>query len=284
MVKIIWIYSKSLNVVDAKLTVFRNYEQYLKNETIFLQHEFDNTENVIRFSAYQQVKSIGENIHAIAQGISNNVIGIILQAATNRVLSKESITQLCYGIVLRDNGINIGTVACASYSCRSILTVMRLQEQLVDLTLKETATQIRSEICHGILNYIDFKMKIKLEQICLLYKVEILEKLVPTFNDAAADVVVTMNTPLIGNIMDVSTLIQTFVWSVDVNSMDWRRKVADEIFDIINKHKTEILKKIESEVQLLCWQALQELKAVSNAIADFQRNIGYIEQKSCKCR
>lgn len=282
MLRIIWIYSKSLSVIDAKLAVFMNYELCLERETIFLQHAFDNTDNVIRFSAYQQVESLENNIDAIAQHVQRHDIGIILQAATNNVLSKESITQLCYNIYLRDNDIEVGTVASRSYSCRSIFTVLRLKEQLVDITLKETAKKLGSEICRGLLKYIGFKIEEKLEQICLLYKSEIVGKKVATFIDAAVAVVVAMVFPFHGIINEVGALIGTSVWSVDVNSMDWRRNVADEILDTLNKHKTEMLEEIESEVEFLCWQASQELKAVLNDIADFKRKIGYIKQKSRK--
>lgn len=49
MVKVIWIYSKLVSVVDVKLVVFMNYEFYFKEDNIYIYYIFENVENVIIF-------------------------------------------------------------------------------------------------------------------------------------------------------------------------------------------------------------------------------------------
>lgn len=49
---------------------------------------------------------------------------------------------------------------------------------------------------------------------------------------------------LFGIIIVVGILVVIFVWFVDVNLRDWWRKVVDEIYDIIDKNKNDIMIKI----------------------------------------
>lgn len=278
MLRVIWIYSKSVNVVDAKLVVFTNYESYLKNETIYLQHAFDNAENVIRFGAYQQVKSLEKMIDSISESVPIDSFEMILKAAIDKVLSRELIRELSYDTFLRDNGVNVGTVAYASYSCGSMSTVRQIQEQLVNLTLKGAVKTLGLEICRRILKQIESKTSTKLEENFSHLK----------FNDddlatITVAVVDDVFSPFLGISISVGTLNTTSACSVDVNSKDWRRKVADEIYDTIYKYKTDILIQTGLQVKLMCLQTVEELIAVLKNIADFKRNIGYLEQKSCKC-
>lgn len=43
-------------------------------------------------------------------------------------------------------------------------------------------------------------------------------------------VVVAFNNPLLGIIVAVTTLVDTFVRSINVNSTDWRAQIADGIY------------------------------------------------------
>lgn len=281
MLRVIWIYSKSVNVVDAKLAVFINYESYLKTDTIFLQHVFDNAENVIKFGAYQKVKSLEKILDSCSESVPIDGLRIILQAAIDKVLSKDSMREFCFEIFLRDNDVNVGTAACTSYSCGSMKIVRQIQEQLVDLALKEAAKTLGLEICRGILKQIESKTNTKLEGYCSHLKFVFVDDYFATNTVAIVNDVLSQ---LFRFIISLGTLNMTYALSVDVNSKDWRGKVADEISNTIYKNKTDILIQIGLDVKLMCLQTVQELIAVSKTIADFQHNIGYIDQKSCKYR
>lgn len=80
------------------------YEKYLEEEAIYLHHALESADNVIKFCAYQQVKSLGNVVDSILESVPIDSLGIILQAATDKVLSKDEIRQLCYGIFLKEMG------------------------------------------------------------------------------------------------------------------------------------------------------------------------------------
>lgn len=258
------------------------YEVYLKEETIYIHHSLESAQNVFRFTAYEQVKSLGTVVESISKNVPIDGLGKILQEANDKVLSKDSIKELCYGILLKDKDGNIGTTAHASYSCRSMFTVSRLKEQLVDETLKKTAEALGSEICSGILKHIESKIKTKLEQHFSNLKFQIPDELFAKITVAVVTVVVTFFFPLIGVIFAVGTLVVTFVWPIDVNSREWRGKVAYEIYETIDKNKNDIMRKIRPQVEQMCRQTVQELMAVSRTINDLIHCIGHTEQDACE--
>lgn len=95
-------------------------------------------------------------------------------------------------------------------------------------------------------------------------------------------VVVAFNNPLLGIIVAVTTLVGTFIRSINVNSTDWRTQIADGVYETIVKNKTNILSNIEGQVENMCWPALQELNEVSDTVKDFKRCLGQTGQKPCK--
>lgn len=270
--------------MDAKLTVFEKYKSYLTNDTIYIHHSLESAENVSKFSAYAQAKSLGTLVESLSESVPIDSLDEILQAASDNVLSRDNIRQLCYDILLEDKHDLVGTVYSTSYSCRSLFTVRRLKEQLVEKTLKKTAETLGSEICRGILKHIESKIQSKLEQDLSHLELNVSDELYATITVAVVAVVVSYFFPLIGIIIAVSTFVVTFVWSVDVNSRDWRRKVADEMCDTINQNKARVLRKVRSQVEEMCRQTVLELTKVSKTLHEFQCRIGYTEQIACEYR
>lgn len=47
---------------------------------------------------------------------------------------------------------------------------------------------------------------------------------------------------LLGLVLAMGSLLVTFIMPVDVNSTEWRRKVANEVYDKAQENRNEILK------------------------------------------
>lgn len=282
LVKVIWIHSKSVNVVDAKFTVFMNYEPYLKEQTIYIHHALENSENIIKFYALRQVTLLGTIIEPIADIFPIYDLEPILQAAIDKALSRESIRTFCYGILLNDTNILVGTTENPSFSCHSVFTVRKLKEQLVQKTLLKTVEPLVSEIGSRIVKHIESKVKTKSRQRVsnLIFKIP--NELVGTITGAVVTDVVSGFFPTVGIINSLVTFVVTSVLSVNVNSIIWRRQVADEIHDTIETNKAAILRKIIPEVEEICLQNVRELKAVSEEVNCFKRCLGLAEQDACK--
>lgn len=260
-----------------------NYECYLKEQTSYIHHALKNAEYVINDLEYQQVNLLGRAIESIPEKVSIMSIETIIQDATDKILSRESIRQMCYDIFLWDKNIAIGTTEDASYSCRSIFTVRRLKEHLKERTLHEIAETLRSEICRGLLKHFKCSFPTNLEQnfsdLRFKNSDELFEKITSV---VLFIIVVAFNNLLLGIIVAVTTLVGTFIRSINVNSTDWRAQIADGIYKTIVKNKTNILSNIEGQVKNMCWPALQDLNEVSDTVTDFKRRLGQTGQKPCK--
>lgn len=282
LVRVIWIYSKSVNVVDAKLTVFMNYESYLKEDNIYIHHTLENAENVIIFLASQQVDSLVRGLTLIKEPVSNISFRITLQNAINIILSRDSIRQWCYNCFLRDKNTPVGTIENASYICRSVFTVGRLKAQLVNETLNlATQTTIRM-IRHGVVEHIESHILRDVQEGFLNLKFRISDELFASIDSVLVSVIVAIFSPLLGIIVAVRSLVMTLIWSVDVNSKDWRNEIAEEIYGTIDRNKTDILKRIEDKLQNICWEAFEALSEVINKVYDFKRRLKQTDQTKCK--
>lgn len=237
-----------------------NYDSYLKEQTIYIHHVLENAEHVIN-------KSLGTDTDSFSESVSAISIKTIIQEATDKILSTESIKRFCCDIFLWDKNVAVGTTEDASYSCRSIFTVRRLKEQLVERTLHKTAEALGSEICSGILKHVESDFQTNLEQSFSDLKFKISDELFEKITSVVVFIIlVAFNNPLLGIIVALSTLVATFIWSVNVNSTDWRTEIADEIYGTVVKNNADILSNIEGQVNNMCWLALYELNEVSDKL------------------
>lgn len=256
-----------------------NYEYYLKEQTSYIHHALENAEYVINVLEYHQLNSLG-GAKLIREKVSIISIETIIQDATNKILSRESIRQMCYDIFLWDKNIAIRTTEDVSYSCRSISTVRRLKEHLEERTLHEIAETLRSQICRGILKHFECSFPTNLEQNFSDLRFKISDELFEKITSVVVFiVVVAFSNPLLGIIVAVTTLVGTFIRSINVNSTDWRTQIADGVYETIVKNKTNILSNIEGQVNNMCWPALQELNEVSDSVTGFKRRLGQTGQK-----
>lgn len=150
-------------------------------------------------------------------------------------------------------------------------------------TLHEIAKTLRSEICRGILKHFECSFPTNLEQNFSDLKFKISDELFEKITSVVVFiVVVAFNNPLIGIIVAVTTLVVTFIRSINVNSTEWRPQIADGIYEIIVKNKTNILSNLEGQVKNMCWPALQKLNEVPDTVTDFKRRLGQTGLRPCK--
>lgn len=81
----------------------------------------------------------------------------------------------------------------------------------------------------------------------------------------------------------MGSLVVTFFNSVDVNSTEWRTKVANEVYDKVQENRNEILKNIQKEVRKMCEKTVEDLE---NEIQQIEKIKSFIHLKAraeCKC-
>lgn len=125
-------------------------------------------------------------------------------------------------------------------------------------------------------------MRIELETEFLELKVNISPEIFATFAVVIGTVIITFFMPFLGIIVAMATFMATFIFSVDVNSISWRKKVANQINETVSKHRASIEYDILSEIESMCKKAKNDLEKVSMQITDVKQMIGFPDQETCK--
>lgn len=281
-IRIILIHSRSLPSIQAKLVVYKTYQSKIKSENIYLHHDYDDYDEISKMSAKQKLLLFRRTVDVLSESIPRQEIPNIIEQAAIRALTSQNIRQLCFDAFIKDDGKNVGTVAHEPYRCYSMLTVRRLKENLADETLQKIGESLGSEICIGILEYIQTKVKAKLRSDLISLRFELSPKIYASFTLLVSSVFLLIFNPLLGLLLAAGTFFATLWWSVDVNSTEWRKQVADEIYDKVIEKRRTILEKIQPEIESLCQKASTDLNRVSKNIRVLEEGIKIIPLDQCK--
>lgn len=83
---------------------------------------------------------------------------------------------------------------------------------------------------------------------------------------------VLLNT-LSGWIENIIIFAVGIFYPVDVNSKEWRGKVAEEIYQKILERRQEIASLALEEIQNICWQTTADLKVIQDRLEEFRRKV-----------
>lgn len=268
-------------MVEAVFRVYEEYETFLKSKSIVIHHVFEENEDLCKKIGVQKLKAFDKIVRSLRDSVPVAELNEIVHNAANISLSEYNIHRLCYNVFLKDGNTNVGTTDNRGYRCRSPFTVKWLKEQLINKTLEAISESFASEICQGIFRHIESKVRIELETEFLELKVNISPEIFATFAVVIGTALITLFMPFLGIIVAMATFMATVIFSVDVNSISWRAKVANQIYETVSKYRYSIENDILSEIKTMCSDTKQDLQAVFNQINDRKQRIGFPDQESC---
>ncbi|XP_052695493.1 uncharacterized protein LOC128173851 isoform X6 [Crassostrea angulata] len=92
--RVILIKSKSLPVVDAKLTVYKKYKHLIDKQKIILQHEYEEFDDVAKFIAYQMISLYCTFVESVINAFTMDLPKMISDCPVE-LLTVGKIKQLC---------------------------------------------------------------------------------------------------------------------------------------------------------------------------------------------
>lgn len=95
--KIILISSKDISVVQAKLIVFKKYKRVIKEKNIFLQHVFDEFDEVAKLVASRRLSSFSTFVKLVL-GCFTTDLNEIITEYKDEMLTPVKIKQLCLNV------------------------------------------------------------------------------------------------------------------------------------------------------------------------------------------
>lgn len=202
---------------------------------------------------------------------------MIVSKAANYLLSNLNIREICYNEFITDGGEKVGTVHNNSYTCRLFSTVRRIKRTLVTNTLRTICKSLGLEICKAIMRPIENKMETMYLYIYedeIQQNIESPDTLIETITVETMSFLISIFDPIL---FATGSIIRTFFFSVDVNSLIWRGKVADEIYLMISKHQKDIVKKALLLVENMCRKTTEDLKNLDRSLEKWKEKIECID-------
>ena len=251
-VRVIWVYSKSIRVIDAKLSVYEKYKEDIESKDILLHHDYEEEDEIIKRIRVQKLAFSIKNILLIRQHIPTEKIENLIHNAIENVLSYERIQEIC-DKVSKDHMIKTAEDASRLF----------WRKQPVIEIARTFAEKISSQIIFAILNCKELKTNINYEEM----KNEIETKL----------------TPLVYPLVHILTSREYFdlcLTADDRNFEDAFKSVAGVIF--ANVKERRIVGEILPLLRYICTQTQNDLLEVSQRINDVKNRIVLQNEKACK--
>lgn len=160
--RVILIHSKSVQVVDAKLKVYKTFKSYMDQGHIFIHHEYEDNDDIARWIACEHIVQSCAYLESIRASISETHLVSVLDDAFNNSFTQENLRELCYTIVIQTKDETVGAVGSQSYVCRYSRNVQYFKRILFEETLHRTSRFLGAKICSGILYHMEAMVQKKI--------------------------------------------------------------------------------------------------------------------------
>lgn len=255
-------------VFETKKKVYQKYQQFFKSERFHLQHMTEQYNEVAKLSANRKILSYMHHVESIRDSIPLQNIENIIKDAANRAFSLERITELCFDAVIQESGNAYNN----PYYSRSMLTVQRVKNELKNKTVELVIKYLGSMICNGIRSHIKTEIKSRLS-INLDFISLILKSVMAVVLGIMITVILSIVKPHLAVISSFMTAAIILFCPVDINSKSWRRDVANEIYEEMNKNKEKILKELLKNIRNQCQRTVDHLNIIVQQLENFIRRI-----------
>lgn len=284
LVKLILVHSDSMGIIDAKLRVYQKYRGYIEAYNIYLQHVYEEFDEIVQSIAYKNVSYFEEFVGAMIEAFSKESLEAVIIEAIDMSLIEDNIAKLCYEVSIEYKNDIVGTVKTGSYNCYSAFTVRAIKQILVKETLKKTAKSLAAAIRPGIVHHIESVVQKTLVQklgdvVCDMSGIGLVYNRMQFPFTTTFRFLLNILSAWIENI--VIFVIRIF-HPVDINSKEWRGKVAEEIYQKILERRQKILALALEEILNICWQTTEDLKDIQHRLKEFKRKVLPSDQKQSK--
>lgn len=282
LTRVLLIRSESTGVINAKLNVYEKCKDVVDKRDIFLQHIYEDFDEIAKLSACKKISSYEDFVQEMVDTFSTDNLRRVIDLAMNKVLTRANITEVCFEVVVRHDHSYVGTVESEPYICRYSGNVGGIKRVLTEDTLCNTAKLLGSEICKGILWHIKDVVQRKLSIEFMEIRYYISDAIFAEIEKTIKGVVIEIFRTLYGVLVTVTTFIITIFRPVDVNSKQWRRQVADEIYENISEKMGSLRDSVLENLKKICRKTREDFIFMASELKEFHKEIIPKDQKQCK--
>ena len=265
----IWVESTSLHAIDAKLEVYKEYENYLTSTDILLHHKFEDPNEICKRSALHRLNFLSEVVSAIKDGVSSDYLPTVLQNVTEQELSLENLKAVCNKVYLKD---------CTDSLPSSLK--MEILGTLLNPFLREFAKSYEMKLLQEISTYTEKKIETDFKKAFPNFK---LHTSADAYQELDNDVNDVVSQFLLDSVLSVKE-DHPFEYSQkgNLNTKVWRDQVAVFLHKIVYPKKTVLITKIFERINGVFNEAQNGMRRISTLLDDFRSQIAISDQQTRK--
>lgn len=271
-----------MGVVDAKLKVYRKYKQYIEANDIILHHVYEHFDELAKVRAYRRVTSYCNFLRSFVDKFPTELINGKISNSINELLTQPKIREICAEEIIVYKTDLVGSVYSVPYYCYSAFTVQQIKKSLVNQTLTKAGKALASKICRDILQYIEDLVSAKLSEEFRSFGFQMSDALHHVFVNVLVGAIFIFFTTLSEIFVSIFTFIFRIFSPVDVNSIEWRGKVADEIYENIEKKRPSIHQFARNQIQKFRQRTVDDLETILLTLDDFTKQVKPMDTRKRK--
>lgn len=235
----------------------------------------------------QKLGCLYKEVLAAHHYIPFDLLETILINAGDEILSMESIKNICFEVCIQKRDQRVGTVNDRSYKCLFKSTLVQMRDYLVEISLKDLGKKFGIRIWQKILTQIEIEAQENFKNKQLNLENLVSQKMLPETQKFIESVVCPVFDSLItiatkGRPALLTSVLGIYPIPIDVNSEEWRKQVADKIYQTVSLHKENILQKLLPEINNICKQTHDDMLTLSKRVEEMRNRIVLCDQQKCK--
>lgn len=260
-VGVILVHSDSLNVVDAKLAVYREYANKIDLKKTYIHHSFDEFDDIFKFCAGRKLSSYYDRVKSLKRTLARDAHHEVVTEAFSLCVTQDKVREIC--CVEDIHGIALGS---GPYKCRWQSNVKSLKQDLVDKTLRKISKSLGSEISRGIYrnisNAIEDTLEVEFSDLQRRLSIDVFPHIELTFTEFLVEIFQGISDIIVA----IREYLVTIIFPVDINTREWRRQVADDIFDQVSKNCPKVIDKMVDNMLNTFYPTVRDLKGMKKKI------------------
>lgn len=168
------------------------------------------------------------------------------------------------------------------YLCYSIFTVRRLKRTLVENTLSKIIDLLEREICRGIIQHIENVVQKTLEEEFSRITFRMSDEIYTQIRGTIAGIIFAIFEGITDIIIAIGFFVITIIKPVDINSVEWRQQVADEISEKILEDTYTLMQNITGTIRKIYCKTVDHLQNIEHTLERFRTRLQMTDQRKCK--
>lgn len=251
--RLILINSRFLRVIEAKHSVYREFQSDIASGKIYLQHVIEDYDEIAKVSAWKKLSWFTDMVELIIDRFPFEELSEILSEAADLVFNKKNITRLCLSVHINDD----------KKQARSTDDTRQFRTILVKNTMQKIGEALGYEMFSNILQSCITKEEGRFR---LHFDVRISDLLPKSL---ISTVVSTFNLMF----SSWASFPATEDMLCDVNSEECRREIAREIYELVCESKEILLLRLLEQIKPMSETTLMELHSLSKSLRKIENEL-----------